>query len=421
MVDGRAARQRTLARVTASRISYAVTLEPHGKPWLFALDFPASLPQPVGDEAGERPDTYAFVTRDQQLIARSSVSQVQRYTQLSVLRDELPGRRGRRSRLPAPAVAREPAHARARPRARAKHVDDAGRRRGRARLAALAAVRLHAHAAAARPRPGRHVPVRDAARLLRALRGRLRGADARGRRAARVVTGYQGGEVNPRGLYLIVRQSDAHAWTEVLVDGQWRRIDPTAVVAPSRIEMGMSRAVGADEPVPLFARLEGGWLKGAQLAFDAVNHAWRRNLVGFDRQRQRELWRELTIDRFAGWQIAAIAGALGLAWAGACWRSRVSRAPSARASRRCGSRRARGWRARACRAWRTKGRSLTPRARAAAGRSSRSRSPRSPSRTRRCATARRPCGPGEREALVATLARAVDVLPPPSQLRSAAA
>jgi hypothetical protein len=102
----------------------------------------------------------------------------------------------------------------------------------------------------------------------------------------------------------------------VLVDGQWRRIDPTAVVAPSRIEMGMSRALGADEPVPLFARLDGGWLKGAQLAFDAMNHAWRRNLVGFDRQRQRELWRELTIDRFAGWQIAAIAGGLGLAWAG---------------------------------------------------------------------------------------------------------
>src|SRR6185436_19939065 len=104
---------------------------------------------------------------------------------------------------------------------------------------------------------------------------------------SRVVTGYQGGELNPHGLYLIVRQSDAHAWTEVLVDGQWRRIDPTAVVAPSRIEMGMSRALGADEPVPLFARLDGGWLKGAQLTFDAMNHAWRRNLVGFDRQRTR--------------------------------------------------------------------------------------------------------------------------------------
>jgi hypothetical protein len=76
----------TLARLTASRLSYTVTLEPHGKPWLFALDLPASLPRPVGDDAAERPDAYAFLTRDQQLIARASISQVLRYSQLSVLR-----------------------------------------------------------------------------------------------------------------------------------------------------------------------------------------------------------------------------------------------------------------------------------------------------------------------------------------------
>src|SRR5262249_37674411 len=45
---------------------------------------------------------------------------------------------------------------------------------------------------------------------------------------ARIVTGYQGGSINPNGDYLIVRQSDAHAWAEALVDGQWRRFDPTA-------------------------------------------------------------------------------------------------------------------------------------------------------------------------------------------------
>ena len=45
--------------------------------------------------------------------------------------------------------------------------------------------------------------------------------------------GYHGGEVNPMGGHLIVRQSDAHAWTEVWLDGQgWRRVDPTAAVAP---------------------------------------------------------------------------------------------------------------------------------------------------------------------------------------------
>ena len=57
---------------------------------------------------------------------------------------------------------------------------------------------------------------------------------------ARVVTGYLGGEWNPVGGYLIVRQSDAHAWTEVWLEGQgWTRIDPTAVVAPERLERGI--------------------------------------------------------------------------------------------------------------------------------------------------------------------------------------
>jgi transglutaminase-like putative cysteine protease len=52
------------------------------------------------------------------------------------------------------------------------------------------------------------------------------------------VTGYQGGEMNLDGDYMIVRQSDAHAWAEALLDGQWQRFDPTAAVAPSRIERG---------------------------------------------------------------------------------------------------------------------------------------------------------------------------------------
>src|SRR5262247_1064620 len=68
---------------------------------------------------------------------------------------------------------------------------------------------------------------------------------------ARVVTGYQGGEFNPYGGYLLVRQSDAHAWSEVWIDGRgWQRVDPTAAVAPERIERGLIDAVAANEPVP---------------------------------------------------------------------------------------------------------------------------------------------------------------------------
>jgi transglutaminase-like putative cysteine protease len=50
---------------------------------------------------------------------------------------------------------------------------------------------------------------------------------------ARVVTGYQGGYFNDFGSYMLVRQSDAHAWSEVWVKGSgWTRIDPTAAIAP---------------------------------------------------------------------------------------------------------------------------------------------------------------------------------------------
>ncbi len=58
---------------------------------------------------------------------------------------------------------------------------------------------------------------------------------------ARIVTGYQGGEFNPLGGYLLVRQSDAHAWSEIWVAGRgWLRVDPTAAVAPERIERGIA-------------------------------------------------------------------------------------------------------------------------------------------------------------------------------------
>ena len=64
---------------------------------------------------------------------------------------------------------------------------------------------------------------------------------------ARVVTGYQGGTFNRFADYWILRQSDAHAWTEVWIEGRgWLRMDPTSVIAPSRVERGLNDAVSAD-------------------------------------------------------------------------------------------------------------------------------------------------------------------------------
>src|SRR5262245_49059839 len=72
---------------------------------------------------------------------------------------------------------------------------------------------------------------------------------------ARVVTGYQGGEINPLGDYMIVRQSEAHAWAEVWLSGQgWVRVDPTAAVSPARIQVGIAAAVSAADPLPISVR-----------------------------------------------------------------------------------------------------------------------------------------------------------------------
>ncbi len=133
---------------------------------------------------------------------------------------------------------------------------------------------------------------------------------------ARIVTGYQGGEMNPRGGYMIVRQSDAHAWVEAMVGGDWRRYDPTAAVAPSRIEMGLGGALPTSDDVPLLARLDVGWFKAIELTWDAVNYGWRRQIIGFDHKRQHTLWREWRIDGMAAWQHVLLVAAFALTWVG---------------------------------------------------------------------------------------------------------
>jgi len=137
----------------------------------------------------------------------------------------------------------------------------------------------------------------------------LRAADI----PARVVTGYQGGEMNPRGDYMIVRQSDAHAWAEALIAGEWRRFDPTGAVAPSRIEIGLGGALPAGERVPMLARLEVGWLKAcSSRGTRSITTGAAMSSASITTSSAR-LWRELRLDRLTHWQYAAMIAALALA------------------------------------------------------------------------------------------------------------
>ena len=107
---------------------------------------------------------------------------------------------------------------------------------------------------------------------------------------ARVVTGYQGGEINPVDGYLTVRQSDAHAWAEIWVaDKGWLRVDPTAAVAPSRIERGIDAALPAGDPLPVLARIDADWLRTLRDRWEAANNGWNQWVLGYNPLRQREL------------------------------------------------------------------------------------------------------------------------------------
>ncbi|HLO61906.1 MAG TPA: transglutaminase domain-containing protein, partial [Azonexus sp.] len=107
---------------------------------------------------------------------------------------------------------------------------------------------------------------------------------------ARVVSGYQGGEFNPLDGYLVVRQSDAHAWAEIWLDGQgWVRVDPTSAVSPARIETGIADALPFGEPLPALVQWRADWLRALRYRWEAVNNAWNQHILGYDPQRQREL------------------------------------------------------------------------------------------------------------------------------------
>ncbi len=107
---------------------------------------------------------------------------------------------------------------------------------------------------------------------------------------ARVVTGYQGGELNRLMDYYIVRQSDAHAWSEIWLEGRgWVRVDPTAAVAPERIERGLAGSLGADEAVADRLLREFALLRDLRFAWDAVNTLWRERVVEFNQRSQARL------------------------------------------------------------------------------------------------------------------------------------
>ena len=117
---------------------------------------------------------------------------------------------------------------------------------------------------------------------------------------ARVVAGYQGGEINPVNKTVIVHQFDAHAWAEVWFEGQgWVRVDPTAAVSPDRIELGLEEAMAAEgsflsaAPLSILRYRNIPLLNLLRLRYDALTYRWQSWVVGFDRDQQFDLLHDL--------------------------------------------------------------------------------------------------------------------------------
>ena len=112
---------------------------------------------------------------------------------------------------------------------------------------------------------------------------------------ARIVTGYQGGERNPVDDFWTVRQSDAHAWTEVWLEGQgWQRVDPTSAVAPGRTgtlqRLTPPRGAIANA---IFATVNPALMRHLRAAWEAVNNRWNQWVLNYTQSRQLDLLKNI--------------------------------------------------------------------------------------------------------------------------------
>ena len=278
-------------------VAYTVTLEPHGKRWLFALDLPATIPP------------QSMITGDYQLRATTPITTRIRYDMTSYLsyhdNEALdPFELQRALRLPVDSNPRSVVLARD---MRASALDDRNYIN-----AVLRMFRTQNFSYTTQPPLLGANPVDEFLFSTRAgfcehyassFVVLMRAAGI----PARVVTGYQGGELNDVGDYLIVRQSDAHAWAEVwLKDAGWVRVDPTAAVSPARIEQGVAAAIPQGAPLPLLLQSRYAWLRHARLAWDSAANAWNQMVLGYNLDRQRQLLRRAGIDDATWGKLVAI-------------------------------------------------------------------------------------------------------------------
>lgn len=285
-------------------IEYTVTLQPHHRRWLFALDL-----------ITEQPDN-SVLRRDFLLLNKQSVNDVYRYTARSALNYrndqllmqeyeraiQLPNKRNPQTR----ALAQQ-------------WRQQAASDRERVSLALDYFRQQPFYYSRTPPRLESNDPIDQF--LFEAKKGfceHYAAAFVTLMRAsgtpARVVTGYQGGEYNELGDYLLVRQSDAHAWAEVWLQGDgWVRVDPTRAIAPDRIEAFEDQYRFSETRNDALFNPDTRWMARAWLktlrSWDAANHQWNQWVVGFNQKKQQQLFKRLGIGEL---NISTLVGLMAL-------------------------------------------------------------------------------------------------------------
>ncbi|MEX8520765.1 MAG: transglutaminaseTgpA domain-containing protein, partial [Leptothrix sp. (in: b-proteobacteria)] len=139
---------------------------------------------------------------------------------------------------------------------------------------------------------------------------------------ARIVTGYQGGQFNPIDQVLEVRQSDAHAWAEYWQTGRgWVRIDPTAAVAPERVQQGRRLRSPPGLVAGRLVELSPALAEQLRALWGALDYRWSQWVTSHNQNRQLQLLRDLgwpEVDELALGR-ALLLGLAGLGLLGAGW------------------------------------------------------------------------------------------------------
>ncbi|MGD8811475.1 MAG: DUF3488 and transglutaminase-like domain-containing protein [Thioalkalispiraceae bacterium] len=291
------------AQALTTPTAYSVTLQPHNKKWLFTLDAPVSTP------------TGAQFNADYLLLSQKPVTQIKRYSLTSATQFQLEGYQ----LLGLTRYLQLPADTSPKTRQLVSSWRDQGLNDSAIVEQALAYFAQQEFYYSRTPPLLFDDPVDEFLFKTRegycehyasAFTVMMRSANI----PARVVTGYFGGELNPLGDYLIVRQSDAHAWSEVyLADRGWLRIDPTSVIPPQRIKntSDIVRIQPRSERAASIIK-DSSWLyrsyKTMANVLDSINNRWNQWVIGYNNRKQIALfeafgvpeisWRGLTAVMF---------------------------------------------------------------------------------------------------------------------------